>query len=262
MPCPTGNNGLMPSRIAWRNALVLVLVVGTVACTGGGGDRTTLVVSAAASLTEVMEELAAAFTATHPDVEVVVNVGGSATLAHQVLEGAPVDVFASADPETMAMIVAAGLASGDPVVFATNRVVIGVPAGNPAGVSTLADLADPSLVVGLCAPAVPCGAVAHRVLDAAKIVPSLDTEEPDVRSLATKITEGEVDVGIVYVTDIAASSGGIEAIEIDAGSSGRTSYPAAALADASHPGDAAAFVAFLTSDAGRVILDRHGFGPP
>jgi molybdate transport system substrate-binding protein len=176
-------------------------------CADGATATRELVVSAAASLGPVLEDVALAFEEARPDVDVVLNLGGSSTLREQVLAGAPADVFLSADVANAQAVADAGLAAAGPTVFATNRLVVVVPPGNPAGVTGLESFADPDLVLGLCAPAVPCGTFARQALDAAGIVPVLDTEEPDVRALVTKVAAGELDAGVAYATDLAAAAG-------------------------------------------------------
>src|SRR5690606_34061099 len=155
-----------------------------------------------------------------------------------------------------------GGAVGEPVVFATNRLRLAVPAGNPADVTGLDDLARDELLVGLCAEGVPCGELARRVLADAGVTPAPDTEEPDVRALLAKIEAGELDAGLVYTTDVRAASGAVEGIDVPAGEAGTTRYPIATVAGAPHPDAAAAFVAFVASPAGRDVLAGHGFGPP
>jgi molybdate transport system substrate-binding protein len=256
-----------------RPLLAAVAVLGALAACGGSsggaapaaddgdvGVEGTVTVFAAASLTDAFADVAAAFEDEHPGVTVELSFAGSPSLREQVLEGAPADVVATADEEVMADLVDEG-AVGEPVLFATSRLQLAVPAGNPAGVTGLDDLARDELLVGLCAEGVPCGELARRVLAAAGITPAPDTEEPDVRALLAKIEAGELDAGLVYTTDVRAASGAVEGIDVPAGEA-TTRYPIATVADAPHPDAAAAFVAFVTSPAGRDVLADHGFGPP
>lgn len=221
---------------------------------------TTLTVFAAASLTEAFDELAAQFEAAHPNVDVVLNSGGSTALAQQIVQGAPVDVFAAAAEPPMATVVEAGLAES-PVVFATNTLELVVPAGNPAGVTGLADLADPGLRIALCDATVPCGAASEQLLANAGVTAAPDTLESDVTAVLTKVRLGEVDAALVYRTDVAAA-GEVEGIEVPGAASVVNRYPIAALADATDADAAAAFVAFVTGPAGRSVLDDLGFGAP
>jgi len=238
--------------------LALLLLAG---CTSGGGAAGTIRVSAASSLADAFGEMAAAFEAANPDVTVVLNLGGSSRLAEQIIEGAPVDVFAAAAPNHMERLTERGLVS-EPVVMATNTMVIAVPPGNPAGITGPGDFARSELVLGLCAPVVPCGEVAREALARASVEPVPDTEEPDVRSLLTKIEEGELDAGVVYVTDVVSSAGGVGAVSLGPGAGVSTEYPIAVVLDSSNRTMAERFTEFVLSPPGREILSRFGFGPP
>ncbi len=220
-----------------------------------------MLVSAASSLTDAFAEMEVAFEAANPGVDVVLNLAGSPTLREQVLAGAPADVLAVADPAVMDAVVAAGEVDGAPVVFARNRLVVAVPAGNPAGITGIDDLADEALLVGLCAEGVPCGDLAREALRQAGVVAAVDTEEPNVRALVAKLAEGELDVGITYETDVVAAEG-VDGLPLPDGIDVVASYPIAALAGAPNPDGAAAFVEFVLGDDGRAILDRYGFGSP
>jgi len=230
------------------------------ACAASAGEE--LLVSAAASLTGAFGEVEVAFETAHPGVEVLLNIAGSSTLRQQIVEGAPVDVFASADRSNMDQVVAAGEVDGAPRIFAVNHLQIAVPAGNPAGVTGLEDFADEDLLLGLCAAGVPCGDLALTVLGNAGVTPAIDTREPDVRALLTKIQSGELDAGLTYVTDVIASDGAVHGIDIPDGATATTNYQIASLVDASDPATAAAFVAFVLSAEGQAILNRYGFTSP
>ena len=237
--------------------LVLVLAAATAACgSAGGADRITVL--AAASLTDVFSDLAAAYEAEQSGVEVTLSFAASSNLREQILEGSPADVFASADLRSMEAVAAAGLVIGDPEMFAANLPALVVPSGNPGRVAGLGDLVEPGLLVGVCAEQVPCGALALEVFEEAGMTPSIDTAEPNVRSLLTKVEEGELDAGIVYVTDVLSSTR-VEEIPLPEPRP-TTRYPIAVLRDA--PGAAGAFVAFVLSPRGREILARHGFAAP
>jgi molybdate transport system substrate-binding protein len=220
-----------------------------------------LTVFAAASLTEAFEQLADEFEARHPSVEVVLNLGGSAALAQQVVEGAPADVFAAAAEPPMQALVDAGLAA-DPVVFATNTLELVVPSGNPGDVSGLDDLARTDLRIALCDGSVPCGAASATLLDAEGVAAQPDTLESDVKAVLTKVSLGEVDAALVYRTDVLAADDAVEGIEVPAAASVVNRYPIAALADAADPDAAAAFVAYATGAEARAVLERLGFGAP
>lgn len=246
--------------------LALVSLAGliTTACgtSSSNVDGTrTLTVFAAASLTDAFVDVGAAFEAANPGTTVEYNFGASSGLREQILAAAPADVFASANPSNMAQVLDAGLAERAEI-FATNELQIAVPAGNPAGVAGLADLADGDLLVGLCAEEVPCGQFGREALAKAGIAPSIDTNEPDVRSLLTKIEAGELDVGIVYRTDVLAASGAVDGIDIAPEHGVTATYPIAALAGSKHPEVAEGFVAFVLSGEAQRLLRDYGFGAP
>lgn len=240
-----------------RIVLVALLLMGC-----SGGSATEVSVSAASSLTDAYGDIEAAFEAAHPDIDVVLNLAGSATLREQILEGAPVDVFAPADLETMTEVEAFGAVAGEPQIFARNLLQIAVPSGNPAGVTTLDDFARDDLFLGLCAVGVPCGDLARQALRTAGVIPSLDTNEANVRALLLKVEEGELDAGITYVTDVVAARGAVDGIDIPIEHNVLAEYPIAVLDDAAHPDAAASLVAFVLSDDGREILADHGFALP
>ncbi|WAB83153.1 molybdate ABC transporter substrate-binding protein [Microcella daejeonensis] len=224
-----------------------------------GAPAGAITVFAAASLGGSFATIVEAFRQENPGVTVTVSVGGSAGLATQIVEGAPADVFAAANPATMAAVRDAGLTRGAPVAFATNWLQIAVAPGNPGAVSALDDLADPDRTIALCAVEVPCGAAAAELFAAAGITPSPDTYEQDVRAVLTKVELGEVDAGLVYVTDVREAGDAVEGIEVDSDPVG---YPIAALSASSNPRAAEAFVDFVLSAAGRRILGEAGFGAP
>ena len=242
-----------------RRGVVASLMLGLLLAACGGGSERTVLVFAAASLTDAFADLETAFEAEHPDLDVQLNLAGSSALREQILEGAPADVFAAADERIMAEVVAAELTAAAPEVFAVNALALVVPAGNPGSVTGLDAVADESLLVGVCAPAVPCGRFAAELFDRAGITPMPDTTEPDVRALLTKVAEDELDVGVVYVTDAVAAGRDVERIDIAADVNVEARYPIAALTDSEGAAD---FVAFVQSDEGRAILADHGFGLP
>ncbi len=221
----------------------------------------TLTVFAAASLTTVFDELAERFEAEHPGVDVVVNSGGSGALAEQIVQGAPADVFAAAAEAPMQRVVDAGLAEA-PAVFASNTLELVVPAGNPAGVTGLADLEREALRIALCDESVPCGSAGARLFTAAGVTPAPDTLESDVTAVLTKVALGEADAGVVYRTDVLASRDAVEHIEVPGAASVVTRYPIASMTDAAAPTTASAFVDLVTGDVGRAVLGDAGFGAP
>ena len=222
----------------------------------------------AASLLPVAEMLADDFEQLHTGVDVLIAGAGSSALREQVLAGAPADVFIPADPVHLDTIRdEVGLASA-PVVVARNSLVLAVPAGNDAGVTSLADLARPELLIGLCAAEVPCGALARTGLAEAGIEPVPDTDEPNVRALITKLAAGELDAAVVYASDTAPNkgvgpqNGSIVSLGWTAGTAPRTSYAAAVLADAPNRAAAEAFVKYLQTGSARDAFSDHGFAAP
>ena len=218
-----------------------------------------VVVFEAASLTDAFAQIADDFMAANPGVTVTLNPGASSALAQQIVSGSPADVFASASPTTMAVVTDAGLAADEPVIFVRNRLEIAVPAGNPGGVTGLADFADEDLTIALCADEVPCGAAATKAFDAAGITPAPDTLEQDVRATLTKVELGEVDAALVYRTDVIAAGGSVEGIEFPESEFAINDYPIVVLSDAPHPNAAQAFLAYVLSDGGMHVLADAGF---
>jgi molybdate transport system substrate-binding protein len=259
------------SRIATGGVATLVTAALATGCggsapaggdPGGDGEITgELVVFAAASLTESFEKIGEQFETSYPGVTVSVNFAGSATLARQINEGAPADVFASASPDRMQSVTDAGNAAGSPTVFTRNQLVIAVPPGNPAGLTELADLAGPGVKVALCAEQVPCGAAARTALDSAGVDLTPVTLEQDVRATLSKVTLGEVDAALVYRTDVTAATA-LAAIEFPESASALNDYPIVVLAGAGNPPAAAAFVEFVRSAPGQRALTDAGFQPP
>ncbi len=242
----------------WLCAMALLTAV---ACEGAEEGTTDLVVSAASSLTDVFSEIEVEFENAHPGVDVILNIGGSSLLREQILAGAPVDVFASANPEVMKTVSEAGLIRGEVLMFALNRLEIAVPKDNPGRVDGLEAFGEDTLLIGLCAPEVPCGEFAREILAAAGVEPSIDSEEPNVRALLLKLQSGELDAGIVYQSDLVGNES-VEGIAIPERLNVSTSYVVASLLGASDRVMASEFVAFLLSETSRSILVDHGFGVP
>ena len=273
-PVPRPDDAGMPRRRRGRDGpglplLTLGVLLALVSCGGVREDGTPseeapggrILVSAAASLTDAFGELARSFEAAHPGSRVTLNLAGSSTLRTQILEGAPADVFASADTRTMEQVVEAGAVAGEPRIFAHNRLRIAVPRGNPGGISGLSDLAREELLVGLCARDVPCGAFAREALARAGVTPAVDTEEPDVRALLTKVGLGELDAAVTYATDVQASDA-VAGVDIPPDQNVEAAYPIAVLAEAPNPELARDFVAWVLSPEAGAVLRRYGFSPP
>ncbi|MEV5571613.1 molybdate ABC transporter substrate-binding protein [Spirillospora sp. NPDC052269] len=255
-------------RVSVAALAALPLVALAAACgdtkdgSSGGSPGRTLTVFAAASLTETFTRLGKDFEGTHPGLRVRFNFGGSSTLAQQITQGAPADVFAAASGTTMKTVSDAGDAAGQPTVFARNRLVIAVPKGDPGKVRALADLAAPKLKVVLCAEQVPCGAAAKQALAAANLTVKPVSQEQDVKAVLTKVRLGEADAGLVYRTDAKSAAGQVEGIEFPEAAEAVNSYPIAALAKAPQSATAREFVQFVLSPQGKAALSEAGFESP
>lgn len=241
---------------------LLVLALTAAACGGGGqaagGDRRTLTVLAAASLTEPLTELAETFEAEHEGVSVTTGFDSSATIATQVNAGAPADVVATADPRTMRMM--AGALAGEPVAFAHNVLALVVPPDNPAGITAVADLQGSDFVV--CAPAVPCGALAAGLLAAEGVTTRPRSLEVDVKAVLTKVMLGEADAGLVYASDVVAAGDQVRDVPLPSGAAPGTDYPVAVTTASREPALAREFVDLLLSAQGRRVLRGAGFTEP
>lgn len=202
-----------------------------------------------------------AFTALHPGVTVISNFGASSALVQQIQNGAPADVVATADVKSVGTLVDAKLVDA-PTTFVKNKLEIIVPTGNPAKIAGLADLAKPSVKVALCAEQVPCGKFAKQILTAAGLAVTPVTLEENVKGVVTKVTTGEVDAGIVYVTDAKAAAGKADGIEIPDAQNATAEYPISTVTATKNNAAAKAFVAFVTSKAGQAILTKFGFAAP
>ncbi len=222
----------------------------------------TITVFAAASLKEAFTEAAAAFERANPEADVTLNFGASSALARQIGEGAPADVFASADTANMQKVVDAGGIVGSPTTFATNSLEIIVAPGNPKGITGLADLGRSGVVYVTCGPEVPIGTYAAQVFDNAGVAaPTPSSFEADVKAVVTKVTSGEADAGIVYGSDVKAAGTRAEGVAIAADVNVVATYPLGVTTEAANPEGAAAWAAFVTGSEGQAILATYGFGP-
>jgi molybdate transport system substrate-binding protein len=221
----------------------------------------TINVFAAASLTEAFNKLGRQFEAAHPGVKVVFNFNASSTLATQINQGAPADVFASASTKNMDQVVTKGAATG-PKNFASNTMEIAVPPKNPAKITQLSDLARPGVKLALCQRAVPCGVTADKVFTNAKFRPTVVTQEADVKGVLTKVILGEVDAGVVYVTDVQAAGAKVTGIVIPKALNASTTYPIATLTKAANKATAKAFTDYVLSADGATVLTAAGFAKP
>jgi molybdate transport system substrate-binding protein len=228
------------------------------ASSGSAAQTGAITVFAAASLTETFTELGKQFEAAHPGDTVKFSFGASSTLATQINSGAPADVFASASTKNMDQVVTPGNAS-NPQNFAKNVMEVAVPPSNPAKVTSVNDLAKSSVKTALCQPQVPCGVVAAEVFKNAKITVKPVTLQPDVKSVLTQVETGNVDAGMVYVTDVQAAGSKVKGVAIPASVNASTLYPIAALTHSTNPSIAQAFVAYVLSPPGEQVLKAAGF---
>jgi molybdate transport system substrate-binding protein len=223
-----------------------------------GGAITVL---AAASLTEAFNQIGKDFEGKNPGSKVTFSVGSSATLATQIVQGAPADVFAAASPATMETVTAAG-AANSPKDFVSNTLEIAVPKGNPHKITGLQDFGDESKKIALCAPQVPCGAAAVKVFAAAKITPKPDTLEQDVKATLQKVASDEVDAALVYKTDVISAGEKVDGMEFPEAQDAINTYPIATLKDSKNPVLAQAFVDYVLSSGGQAVLAKAGFAQP
>jgi molybdate transport system substrate-binding protein len=221
-----------------------------------------ITVFAAASLTDAFNEIGAAFTKAYPQAKATFSFDASSALVQQITQGAPADLFASADQANMDKLTKAGLNGGAPQVFANNLLGIIVPAGNPKGVTGVQDLSSPDLKVVLCADGVPCGTYAKQILTTAGVTVNPVSLEQNVKGVVTKVTTGEADAGIVYVTDIAAAGSKAARVEIPKDINVVAVYPIAPTKTSQNTAVDQAFIGFLLGSQGQAILDKYGFLPP
>jgi molybdate transport system substrate-binding protein len=257
-----------------RATLVLLIVLlATLLPTFAQGNKT-IVVFTASSLSDAFGEVATAFKAVHPGVDVVFNFGSSSTLATQLAEGAPADVFASANVRQMDIARTAGRITGEPQTFARNRLVLAVPIDNPAKIESLRDLAKPGVKLVVAGPNVPVREYTNTMLDKmakqpdygeayrTAVVANIVSEEDNVRQIAAKIALGEADAGIIYCSDVTPDlASKVRSLLIPDDINTIATYPIAATNDSADPGLAQAFVEYLLSDKGQLILRKWGFIP-
>jgi molybdate transport system substrate-binding protein len=228
------------------------------------GARGDLTVLAAASLTDPFKELGTAFETANPGANVTFSFGASSTLVTQINQGAPADVFASADTANMDKLTGSGGAgaASAPVAFATNKLEIIVAKGNPKNIAGVADLAKSGLIYVTAAPEVPIGKYAQQIVDNAKVTVAPKSLEADVKSVVNKVTLGEADAGIVYATDVLAAGTKAQGVTIPDDLNVIVTYPLAVTKAAKNAPAAAAFVTFVASAQGQAILAKYGFTKP
>lgn len=257
-----------PVALLSSAALALLLA----ACGGSGSQASAspsagqvtgnLTVLAAASLTDVFNKLGERFRAEHAGVAVRFSYAGSPTLVTQIQQGAPADVFASADQSNMQKVLDGGLSSGQPRVFARNRLQILVQSGNPRQIRSVADLSNPAIKVDVCAPSVPCGSYATSVFARAAVKVTPVSQEDNVKAVVTKVSLGEADAGIVYSTDVKAGGNEVQGVSIPDDQNVLAAYPVVQLKSATNEKAAQAFIALLTGPEGQKTLAGYGFLSP
>lgn len=243
--------------------LVPVSTPGLAACGDSGDSRDgDITVFAAASLTEAFTGLGEAYELEHDGARVTFSFAASSDLAGQISNGAPADVFASADEPNMDKVVAGGDNVGEPVAFAGNVLEIAVPKGNPGRVESLSDLSDPDLKVAVCAPEVPCGNAATELFRVVGVKGDVDTYEPDVKSVLTKVELGEVDAGLVYHSDALAAGDKIDSVRIPQAGQVVNTYPIVVVDGGNNPTGGQGFTDLVLGDRGRAELKKWGFRSP
>lgn len=253
--------------------LLLLLLAGLLVLSPAHA-QTELTVYAAASLTDAFEAIAEAFEEANPGVSILYNFGSSSTLANQLVQGAPADIFASANNAQMAVAVEGGRIAGEPRIFARNRLVVIVPADNPAGIESLRYLANDGLHLILAAPEVPVRAYTDTMLERmaadpaygetyrSAVLANIVSEEPNVRQVSAKIALGEADAGVVYLSDVTPDiADDVTALPIPDAFNTIGTYPIAITDDTPNPELAQGFVDFVLSDAGQAILVEWNFVP-
>jgi molybdate transport system substrate-binding protein len=258
---------MLRSRI--RLAAVLVVAALVLAGCGGGDDDSggssgatssgELKVFAAASLTAAFTKIGDQYAAANGGDKVTFNFAGSQALATQIQQGAPADVFASADIPNMDKVKDL---VGTPQNFASNLLAIVVEKGNPKGVKGLDDLASPDLKVVLAAEEVPAGKYAKQVLDQAGVAVKPVSQEDNVKAVVTKVSLGEADAGIVYVTDVTAGGDKVEGVDIPEDQNLTATYPIATVKASKDQAGAQAFMDLVLSAEGQQVLKEYGFLPP
>lgn len=247
-------------RLAAALAVLFLLAPTLAGCGGDSGGRTQLTVLAAASLTETFEQLEESFEKEHPDVDVVISFGSSSALAEQINQGSPADVIATADDNSIGLVADDGNLEAAPTKFATNTLVVVTPPDNPADVSSVGDLAAADFVI--CDPSVPCGSAAQAILDNAGVAATPKSLEADVKAVLTKVSLGEADAGLVYVTDAKAAGDDVSALDIGADVNVVNPYYIAVVKDSDHSDLADEWVSLVMSPAGQDVLAAAGFGMP
>jgi molybdate transport system substrate-binding protein len=258
---------------AVRIAAAAALVVGIASGCGSSNDASSassstsagggkLIVFAAASLKSSFTEIGEQFKTANPGSDVEFSFAGSSDLVTQLTQGAPADVFASADAKNMDKATQAGLLLGSPVNFASNTLTIVTAPGNPKKVASFKDLTQPGLSVVVCAPQVPCGSATEKVEKATGLTLNPVSEESQVTDVLGKVTSGQADAGLVYVTDAKGAADKVAEVNFAESADAVNTYPVAVLKQSKNADLAGKFVDLITGEAGQKVLKAAGFAKP
>jgi molybdate transport system substrate-binding protein len=246
-----------------RTALLAVLVLITaIGCGSHDSSQKTIMVFAAASLKSTFAEIGKQFETDNPGVSVEFSFAGSSDLVTQLTQGADADVFASADTKNMDKAAQAGLLAGAPINFASNTLTIAVAPGNPKKIASFADLAKPGTSVVVCAPQVPCGSATQKVEQATRVELAPVSEESSVTDVLNKVTSGQADAGVVYVTDAIGAGDKVTAVAFPESAGAVNIYPIALLKSSEKSDLAKKFIDAVNAESGQKILSTAGFAKP
>ncbi len=246
----------------WMALAAVLLVTLATACSTNESSQNSIMVFAAASLKGAFTEIGERFEADNPGVSVEFSFAGSSDLVTQLTQGANADVFASADIQNMEKAAEADLLAGAPVNFASNTLTIAVAPGNPKRIETFRDLVKPDVSVVVCAPQVPCGAATQKVEQATGVDLSPVSEESSVTDVLNKVTSGQADAGVVYVTDAVGAGDKVTSVPFPEAAGAVNTYPIALLKESEKPDLARKFIGTVTAQAGQQILNAAGFAQP
>jgi molybdate transport system substrate-binding protein len=248
--------------LAVFGVLLLALISGCGSSEQPAAQNTKIIVFAAASLKKTFTDIGEQFKAENHGSSVEFSFAGSSDLVTQLTQGAPADVFASADTKNMDKAAQAGLLAGDPVNFASNTLTIAVAPGNPKKIASFKDLTQQGLNVVVCAPQVPCGSATQKVEQATGVMLNPVSEESSVSDVLNKVTTGQADAGIVYVTDAIGSGDKVAAVAFPEAAGAVNTYPIAVLKGSKNPQLARKFVDLVTGESGQKVLNAAGFAKP
>jgi len=243
-------------------ALSVLLIGGCGSPEKPAAENQKIMVFAAASLKKTFTDLGEQFKTENPGASVEFSFAGSSDLVTQLTQGAQADVFASADTKNMDKAAQAGVLAGDPVNFASNTLTIAVAPGNPKKIASFKDLTQQGLNVVVCAPQVPCGSATQKVEQATGVTLNPVSEESSVSDVLNKVTTGQADAGLVYVTDAKGAGDKVAAVAFPEAAGAVNTYPIAVLKSSKNSELARKFVDLVTGESGQKVLDAAGFAKP